>query len=62
MKQRKQLGVKIEGALFANDEHADIDLDQFLDKFIEFVESHHWHFGGGVQQIDDKGNKVADLK
>lgn len=27
--------------------------DEFLDKFIEFVERNHWLFGGGVKTIDE---------
>lgn len=46
-----QKGVKIDGMIFANE--GDVDLDEFLDAFIEFVESKGWFFGGGTRQVDD---------
>jgi uncharacterized protein YggL (DUF469 family) len=55
---KKQLGVEINGCIFANDENVDIDHDEFLDAFIEFVESKGWHFGGGSAQIDEEGNVI----
>lgn len=58
MEKKKQLGIHIEGSIFAEDEHVDIDHDVFLDKFIEFVEANGWMFGGGSQQIDEDGNPV----
>jgi len=29
------------------------DDDEFLDKFIEFVEANGWTFGGGVKELDE---------
>ena len=31
--------------------------DDFWDKFIEFVESNGWSFGGGTQDITDDENE-----
>ncbi|MDH4619955.1 hypothetical protein [Brevibacillus sp. AY1] len=31
--------------------------DDFMDKFIQFVESNGWSFGGGTQDITDEENK-----
>ncbi len=38
LKQNKQLGIEISGSIFAEDEHTNIDYDEFFDKFIEFVD------------------------
>ncbi|MGA8941910.1 MAG: hypothetical protein WB502_04230 [Thermoactinomyces sp.] len=58
MDRKKQLGIHIEGCIFSNDENANIDPDEFWDAFIEFVESRGWHFGGGINQIDQHGETV----
>jgi uncharacterized protein YggL (DUF469 family) len=34
--------------------------DEFLDKFIEFVESNGWSFGGGTQDITDNEDEKLD--
>ncbi|MFT9369212.1 hypothetical protein ACXHJ2_15105 [Paenibacillus sp. ALE3] len=44
-------GIKISGAVFAT--KGNIDHDEFIDKFIEFVESNGWEFGGGSRLIDE---------
>lgn len=31
----------------------EVSFDQFYDKFIEFIESNHWSFGGGINEIID---------
>lgn len=28
--------------------------DEFLERFIRFVENHGWHFGGGTEDVTDK--------
>ncbi len=47
----------------------DLSLDEFWEIFIEFVETNHWYFGGGINEIIDgyyiksdgtKGNHVLD--
>lgn len=47
----------------------DISYDLFYDKFIEFIESNNWSFGGGINEIIDgyyinpdgtKGKHVLD--
>ncbi|WP_156877584.1 50S ribosome-binding protein YggL [Shimazuella kribbensis] len=58
MKTNKQLGIKISGTIFAEDGHTNINHDEFLDKFIEFVEKNNWLFGGGTKQIDEDGEVV----
>ena len=45
--------IEIDGCVEVPDE---VTVDNFLDLFIEFVESHDWYFGGGVQELPD----VAD--
>ncbi|EPD52059.1 hypothetical protein MHH33_12960 [Paenisporosarcina sp. FSL H8-0542] len=56
LEKKKQLGIEIDGCVFAD--NGDIDLDDFLDKFIEFVESNGWHYGGGTNQVDEDGNNI----
>jgi uncharacterized protein YggL (DUF469 family) len=58
LKKNKQLGIEINGTIFAEDEHTNINPDEFLDKFIEFVEKNNWLFGGGTKQIDEDGEIV----
>ena len=47
-----QKGVKISGTVFA--ENGDLSHDEFLDAFIEFIESKGWEFGGGSRQIHQR--------
>lgn len=42
--------IEIDGCVEVPDE---VTVDDFLDLFIEFVESHDWYFGGGVQELPD---------
>lgn len=56
LEKKKQLGIEIGGCVFAD--NGDIDLDDFLDKFIAFVESNGWHYGGGTNQVDEDGNNI----
>lgn len=49
MKLKK--GIEIHGTIYKDD--GDIDFYIFLDKFIEFVESNDWNFGGATYQIDE---------
>jgi uncharacterized protein YggL (DUF469 family) len=58
MEMKKRLGIHIEGCIYAVDEHVDIDHDEFLDKFIDFVEANGWMFGGGTYQVDEDGEAV----
>jgi hypothetical protein len=56
---KKQVGVHIEGTVYAQD--GDLGHNEFLDAFVEFIESKGWLFGGGTVQIDEEGNKTSDL-
>ncbi|MBA4543060.1 MULTISPECIES: hypothetical protein [Thermoactinomyces] len=56
MRKKKQIGIHIDGCIFANDKNTDIDHDEFLDKFIAFVEENGWLFGGGTKRIDEDGD------
>ena len=42
--------IEIDGCVEVPDE---VTVDDFLELFIEFVESHDWYFGGGVQELPD---------
>jgi hypothetical protein len=59
LNKNKQLGIEISGTIFAMDECRNIYHDEFLDKFIEFIEKNNWLFGGGTKQIDDDGEVVT---
>jgi len=56
---KKQIGVSIEGCVFANE--GDLRHDEFWDAFIEFIESKGWYFGGGTCQIDEEGNQIEKI-
>jgi hypothetical protein len=59
MDKKNQIGVLIDGCVFANDRNRNVDLDAFLDAFLEWVELNGWHFGGGVRQVDEDGEPVS---
>ncbi|MVP01913.1 DUF469 family protein [Paenibacillus sp. N10] len=46
--------MEINGTVFAN--KGNLNHDEFLDKFIEFVEANGWQFGGGTKQINEDGD------
>ncbi|MFJ7510026.1 hypothetical protein ACIQW7_11260 [Peribacillus simplex] len=58
MEDKKQLIVEINGTVFS--EHGDVDEDEFLEAFIQMVESKGWAFGGGTKQLDEDGNYIKD--
>jgi len=35
--------------------HPRISSDDFTDRFLRFIESHGWFFGGGIGEVTDKG-------
>lgn len=43
-------GIEINGVVFSNDEK-DINHDEFLDAFIQFIEAKGWNFGGGTKEV-----------
>lgn len=49
-------GVKIDGCIFSN--HEDLNHEQFLDDFLDWLEEKDCSFGGGTQPI--KGERTAD--
>ncbi len=36
----------------------ELSLDEFNDKFIEWVENNNWFTGGLMKEIDDEGNDI----
>jgi uncharacterized protein YggL (DUF469 family) len=57
---KRPIGVRIEGCIFAINGD-DLKHDEFLDAFIEFIESKGWSFGGGSSQVDEEGKKIDDI-
>lgn len=53
---KRPFGVQIEGSIYANNGD-DLKHDEFLEAFIDFVESKGWSFGGGSTQIDEEGKR-----
>lgn len=51
---KRKLGVSIDGVVYANE--GNLKHKEFLDAFIEFVESRGWYFGGLTKQVDEEGN------
>lgn len=42
--------IKIDGCIEVPPELTE---DEFLDKFIKFIEDNGWYFGGGTQMVED---------
>lgn len=57
---KKPVGVQLEGSIHTNNDK-DLGNNQFMDAFIEFIESKGWSFGGGSYQIDQEGKKIDDI-
>lgn len=55
----RPIGVQLEGTIYAKD--GDLGHNDFINAFIEFVESKGWLFGGGSFQIDYDGEKIDDI-
>ncbi|WP_336773875.1 hypothetical protein [Paenibacillus sp. MMO-58] len=51
-------GVQINDSVYANE--GDLGHNEFLEAFIEFIESKGWQFGGGTAQIDASGERADD--
>lgn len=58
---KKPLGIKIDGCIYATNEE-DIIEEEFWNVFIKFIEEKGWYFGGGLNQIDEEGNYILDIK
>ncbi len=58
---KKPLGIKIDGCVYATNEE-DIIEEEFWNVFIKFIEEKGWYFGGGLNQIDEEGNYILDIK
>jgi len=43
--------ISIRGVVDANKNP--ISIDDFIDKFIEWIEYNHWYFGGGIQEYKE---------
>ncbi|WP_240417392.1 hypothetical protein [Paenibacillus periandrae] len=56
---KKPIGIHIEGTVYATE--GDLGHNEFLNAFIEFVESRGWQFGGGSVQIDECGERIQDI-
>lgn len=59
-KLKRPIGIQIEGCIYANDGE-NLKHDEFLDAFIDFIESKGWNFGGGSSQVDEEGKKIDDI-
>jgi uncharacterized protein YggL (DUF469 family) len=57
---KRPVGVYFEGCVYANE--GDLTHNEFLDEFIEFIESKGWNFGGGSFQIDAESEKIDDVE
>lgn len=55
----KNYGIRINGDIFSN-KNENINHDEFLDKFIEFIEKEGYIFGGMTFKIDEEGNKIDE--
>lgn len=44
-------GIEINGCIYRQNGKP-LDPDEFADKFLEFIESQNWYFGGGTTVVD----------
>ena len=56
---KRPFGVQIEGIIYANE--GELGHNEFLNAFIEFIESKGWFFGGGTYQVDEEGKLIDDI-
>ncbi|WP_424769363.1 hypothetical protein [Paenibacillus sp. sgz302251] len=56
---KRPFGVQIQGSVYAKE--GDLGHNEFVDAFIEFIESKGWQFGGGTVQIDESGERADDI-
>jgi len=54
---KSPFGIHIEGSIYANNGD-DLKHAEFMEAFIDFVESKGWSFGGGSTQIDEEGKNT----
>lgn len=57
---KKPLGIHLDGCVY-RDNGDDLSEEEFSNAFIEFIEERGWHFGGGLNQVDEDGNDVLDI-
>lgn len=57
---KSPFGIHIEGSIYANNGD-DLKHAEFMEAFIDFVESKGWSFGRGSTQIDEEGKKIPDI-
>lgn len=50
-------GVSIEGVLFSN--KGDLDHNEFINSFVEFVNSKGWFFGGGTDEVYEDESELV---
>jgi hypothetical protein len=55
----KQSGIKLEGVIYPLE--GNLGNNNFMDEFLEFLESKGWQFGGGSYQIDEEGNIIDNI-
>lgn len=51
-------GIEISGTIFATE--GSVDHDEFLNKFIEFVEVNGWEFGGGSAEVNTEESDIKE--
>ena len=47
---------ELNGCIVVPDE---MSFDEFTDVFLELIESKDWEYGGGMHELDDKGNVIT---
>ncbi|MFJ8065682.1 hypothetical protein ACIQYS_13710 [Psychrobacillus sp. NPDC096426] len=63
MTEPKKMGINVEFFVVHEDNESitEIDMDTFLDEFIELVESHKWLTGGGMNLMDANTEEATTL-
>lgn len=57
---KQPVGVHIDGVIYSNN-GANIGSNELFVAIIEFIEQRGWHFGGGIHQVDEEGNRIEDI-
>lgn len=55
----KQVGIKIEGTIYTVE--GNLGLQEFINEFLNFVESKGWHFAGGSCQVSADVQQIKDI-
>ncbi|TFB13027.1 hypothetical protein E3U55_16745 [Filobacillus milosensis] len=59
--ESEEIGVKLDGFVLPLKDGEKIGHNEFLNKFLDFLEAEGWSYTGGSVQIDFDGNAIEDI-